>query len=282
MKRIRMLAAAAVLAAGAGILPALAGDQVGTSAQNRDEAVTDGGVAQLSAGRSGSPAPDASEPRPNQRPTETAERPERQGERLRMACAAVVEGERRGIACKWSASEHPEFVGYVLRRGDGETRTAIFRTADRSQTRHFDTEVRPGGTYAYAVQVLDAQGKTIGTGGPVRAQIERRHEDLRMACAGRERGIVCEWSPSRHPEFAGYVLRRGGDGTRTVVFRTRERSETRFPDSEVEPGVTYRYAVDVLNAEGEVIGSGGPVRARTRGEPQPRASASPRNDRAPR
>ncbi len=281
MKRVRMLVAAAVLAVGAGILPALADEEVGAGVRSRDGAAADVG-GPVSAKRSESPGRDASEPRPSRTPTETAERPERQGERLRMACTGVADRERHGIACKWSASEHPDFAGYVLHRGDGEARTAIFRTTDRSQTHHFDTEVRTGVTYAYAVQVLDAQGNTIGTGGPVRAQIERRHEELRMACAGRERGIVCEWSPSRHPEFAGYILRRGGDGTRTVVFRTRERSETRFPDSEVEPGVTYIYAVHVVNAQGEVIGSGGPVRARTRGEPQPRVSPSPRDGRPPR
>lgn len=279
MKRIRVLAAVALLAGGAGILPALAHDDVGASVGDEVDAEVES--PSRSPTQSATPGPGESAPPAGETPRRTAERPQAEGERLRLACTGVAEDGRRGIACKWSASEHPDFAGYVLRRGGDGTRRSVFATRDRTHTHHFDTEVQPGISYVYVIHVLNAQAEVIGQGGPVRAQIDRRHEELRMACAGREGGITCEWSASHHPDFAGYVLWRGGDETRTTVFRTGERSDTRFLDTEVEPGVTYIYAVHVLDEHGEVIGSGGPARART-AEREPRASASPADDRAPR
>ncbi|MCI0346682.1 MAG: hypothetical protein L0221_14760, partial [Chloroflexi bacterium] len=217
------------------------------------------------------------DPSPRAEPAAT-DRPRAERERLRLGCRGIVEPERRGIACMWSESAHPDFAGYVLWRGDGETRTVVFRTRDRSHTRFLDTGVRPGVTYMYAVHVLDESGEVIGSGGPVRARVEPRREELRLACAGHEEGIACRWSPSQHRDFAGYVLRRGDGESRTVVFRTRDRSHTRFLDNDVRRDVAYVYAIEVVDADGEVIGSGGPVRARAPGEPR---RAAPRDGDRP-
>lgn len=76
---------------------------------------------------------------------------------------------RYGIACKWSMSQSRRFAGYRLIRSDGYTRTVVFRTRDRERTNYLDRAVRPGQTYVYRIDALDADGRVIGTGGPVKA-----------------------------------------------------------------------------------------------------------------
>ena len=97
-----------------------------------------------------------------------------------------------------------------------------------------------------------------------------RFEELRLRCAAAAtdagRGVGCQWSQSAHPRFAGYRLVRSDGEHREVVFRTHEVEVVRHLDTTVTPGVRYRYAVEVLDAHGRVIGRAGPV---TAGVPEP-------------
>ncbi len=85
-----------------------------------------------------------------------------------------------------------------------------------------------------------------------------RPEHLRLACQpasdGEQRGIGCRWSPSTSRRFAGYRLVRGTPDGREVVFRTADRAHTRFLDTNVRPGVRYRYAVVAVDAAGHIVG----------------------------
>ena len=196
--------------------------------------------------------------------SEPEQRPERV-EQLRLACRGIDRGEHQAIECKWSQARHPDFAAYRLWRSDREQRGVVFRTNDVEQTRYLDTDVRIGVVYVYKVEAINRAGETIGASDPVRAMVrERETEELRLACegvAGERSGIACRWTPSKHPDFAGYVLWRGGDGERTKVFTSRDREATRAFDGDVDPGQTYIYRLHVLDADGNVIGHSNPARA---------------------
>jgi len=92
--------------------------------------------------------------------------------------------------------------------------------------------------------------------------VEQGREHLRLACEGvdgdRGTGVLCGWTQSSHPRFAGYRLLRSDGDQRVTVLETRDRSKTRFLDEKVRRGVRYTYAVQVVDAHGVVIGAGGP------------------------
>lgn len=96
---------------------------------------------------------------------------------------------------------------------------------------------------------------------------DARHEleRLRLECNGvveeRGPGIVCRWTASASPRFAGYRLLRGDGDERQVIFRTPEIDHTWFFDDDVERGVEYHYLVQVLDPSGRVIGASNPASA---------------------
>lgn len=185
-------------------------------------------------------------------------------EQLRLGCEGVVAALGRGVACRWSASHHPDFAGYRLVRGDGDERVVVFRTRDVDAVRHLDATVTPGQRYRYAIQVVDAEGRVIGQGGPAVAGIpEPPRQMLRFACErasdGEHRGIACRWSAATG-EVRGYVLYRSVDGgAREAIYRAGADGRLGHFDGPLRPGHRYTYAVVALGADGEVLGGGGPV-----------------------
>ncbi len=101
---------------------------------------------------------------PATRPPSRTPTPARQ--ELTLACRAA-DG---GIACRWSATDHPMFAAYALVRDDANGRRTVFRTADRSETFFVDSRVARGAVYVYTVEARDAQGQVLASGGPARAQ----------------------------------------------------------------------------------------------------------------
>jgi hypothetical protein len=246
----------AVLAIGA--VPALAGG--GTTSADRAEAP-------VQSVRSTAPALTTT---PTARAEPDQETRDDRREHLKLGCRGTATDSGPAIGCRWSPSRHPSVAGYRLWRSDGGGRHVIFRSADA--TRYVDEAVRPGQVYAYWVEAVDEDGTTIGTGGPVRAQAPaRKLEMLRMACRGTvtDRGpvIACRWSESQQRAFAGYRLWRADGEDRQLVFRTADRAATRFVDTDVRPDHPYAYTVEVVDAGGETIGRGGPVRAQASGSP---------------
>jgi hypothetical protein len=201
----------------------------------------------------------------------------------RLACKIVRDTDlpdrRAGIACAWTGVHHPKAAGYRLWRAvdvpDPEHhRTVIFRTRDLDHTRHLDTEIRPGHTFHYAVQVVGTDGGTLAWSNTVRVVVPPlpdRVEALRLGCEGvradtdlpgvHRPGIACRWSPSTRPAFAFYRLIRGDGEERVVVFRTDDRRGTHHLDIEVEPGQSYRYVIEAVAADGHVVGRSEPARA---------------------
>jgi hypothetical protein len=73
-------------------------------------------------------------------------------QQLRFDCAVVIDTDRQGVACRWSATTRPLAVRYVLYRSvDGGPREAIYRTRLHGRLRYFDADVKAGQTIRYAV-----------------------------------------------------------------------------------------------------------------------------------
>lgn len=93
---------------------------------------------------------------------------------------------------------------------------------------------------------------------PEREQ-ERRFEKLEMRCAYMahedNRGVGCQWTPSKHPNFAAYELWRGDrEGNRVLVLRATDRRHTRGFDADVPAETKVVYAVRVVDADGQTLG----------------------------
>lgn len=91
-------------------------------------------------------------------------------------------------------------------------------------------------------------------------------ERLALRChPGTEAGgaprVMCEWSGSNSPGFAGYRLMRkaGPDGAITKVFATPDRTVRYYADAAVQPGTVYTYLVEAKDGAGRVVGRSDPV-----------------------
>jgi hypothetical protein len=91
----------------------------------------------------------------------------RPAEALRFNCAFVIDGDSRGVACRWGEASRPAAVRYVLYRSvDGAAREAIYRVGLNGRRAFLDTEIVAGQTIRYAVVALAADGRVVGIGGP--------------------------------------------------------------------------------------------------------------------
>lgn len=202
---------------------------------------------------------------------------DRPRDRVRLACEPANRDTGFGIGCRWSEASSSPAAGYRLWRAvdvpNPRDHRRIVARGGLDFVSHFDTDVSGGHVYHYAVEIVDARGRTLGWSDTVRVALVR-DEQLRLACEAvdgdRGTGLLCEWSESRHPAFAGYRLIRGDGHGRVTVFETREVSTTRFLDEQVRRGVRYTYGIQVIDAHGRVIGTGGPSTAGLRPMPNDR------------
>jgi hypothetical protein len=86
---------------------------------------------------------------------------------LRFNCAVVIDADRHGVACHWSATTRRAAVRYVLYRSvDGGPREVIDRVRINGRRRFFDRDVKPGQTIRYAVVAKTRTGRVVAIGGP--------------------------------------------------------------------------------------------------------------------
>jgi len=70
----------------------------------------------------------------------------------------------------------------------------------------------------------------------------------------------CGWSESTAPNFHLYLLTRELVGTpRQTVFTTEDRSKHSWGDIGLAQGSEYSYIIEAYDADGHLIGRGGPV-----------------------
>jgi hypothetical protein len=189
-------------------------------------------------------------------------------ERLRLSCAPQTIGHRDGVKCKWSASTQHHIRAYQLYRivvGDARELIATIGPDDRLM--HFDPRVSAPSTIIYGVVGLNRNGRVVAIGGPERVVLEKRVEELRFVCRRDsiegERGILCRWSRSQQRETRGYLVYRSIDGAeREVIAHVGLDARRANFDTEIIPGAVHIYYVAAVDADGEVIGIGGPERVR--------------------
>ncbi len=200
--------------------------------------------------------------------TEKIDVDERNRDRVRLACESSTRDGGHSIGCKWSEASTAAAAGYRLWRAvdvpNPRDHRRIIARGGLDFRSNVDTDVSAGHTYHYAVEIVDGRGRTLGWSDTVRVALVR-NEQLELACDGvdgdRGTGIFCEWSESQHPRFAGYRLIRSNGDVRETVLETREVSTTRFLDEKVRRGVRYTYGIQAVDANGNVIGKGGPSTA---------------------
>jgi hypothetical protein len=91
----------------------------------------------------------------------------RPADKLRFDCAFVLNGDRSGVACRWSGSTRPAAVRYVVWRSvDGGPREAVYRTGIGGRRTFLDRDVTAGQVIRYAVVAYARHGRVVGVGGP--------------------------------------------------------------------------------------------------------------------
>lgn len=200
---------------------------------------------------------------PDRAPVRQAE-PKPIPEELRLHCNGRSTDEgRAAVVCEWTPSQRRNAAGYALVRTNGDQREVVFSTRSLTETRAIDADIRVGVRYTYVVLVKDANGRTIGSGGPVTAGVEKPADDLEvlhMACAQRaDLAVVgCEWRPTASEAAVGYQLWRIVDrGERELIWRGG--LDTISHVSRVPADATVaRYAVLAVDKDGKTVGQSRP------------------------
>jgi hypothetical protein len=110
----------------------------------------------------------------------------------------------------WKASSSKSVTRYVVLRGEGELpwKATLQRLAEvaRGQTSYEDRDVKPGRVYHYAVQAVDAAGRS----GPLsqRARTQPRVVEGVVASVLSERQVELTWNAPAEDDVAGYHVER--------------------------------------------------------------------------
>lgn len=206
---------------------------------------------------------------------------------LRLRCARA-EDRPAAVTCEWSASEDRAFAGYKLwratydpaARDDASRRSGrqvIFTTRDRRQVRHVDTTVERNKGYGYAVEAVDAQGRTLAHSQVAKVGPADRPAKLALGCERTDpKSVACHWTQSDHAAFASYRLERapvertesGGarHGEPHTIFTSQDRTVTRFLDSEAPSSHGWVYRLAVLDSQGHIVAASEPVGIRPAGD----------------
>jgi hypothetical protein len=202
------------------------------------------------------------------RPVEVRPADDEPDETLRLSCnGRTTDSGRSGVACTWSATTQRAAAGYRLVRTDGDTRTTVFRTRDLTQTSAVDGNIRLGVTYGYSILVVNEQGETIGSGGPVRAGVKAPDPELEvltLRCEAADDVVAarCTWRPTTSEAAVGYQLWRVVNrGERELVWRGG-LDQTAVRDDLSNTTRLVRYAVLAVDAQGGIVGQSRPVALR--------------------
>lgn len=167
-------------------------------------------------------------------------------------------------------------------RTNGDTRSTVFTTRDLNQTSAVDTQIRLNVAYTYVVLVVDANGETIGSGGPVDAGVRSPDADIDVitfecTSATDVLGARCDWRPTNADDAVGYQLWRiVNRGERQQVWRgglDQISARDILPDGTL----VARYAVLAVDAGGNVVAQSRPVTLYFRDGEQGRPAVSKRS-----
>ncbi len=204
------------------------------------------------------------------RPADVKPRPER--EALRLECVGSLnDAGEPGIGCNWSEAKGATAAAYVLYRGTGDERIAIFRTDGLANTRFVDFDVKVGVRYRYKVVVLNAEGNKVGASRATTAGVappEPEIEALDLKCEAIEaaesdgQGANCRWSATSTRTAVGYQLWRAVDrDARELVWRGG-LDTNHYADRLPASAQLVSYAVLAVDADGEIVARSRAVQVR--------------------
>lgn len=195
---------------------------------------------------------------------------------VKLGCRGHVEEGAGAVACRWHPTTDRAVASWQLWnlqvRPELGARTLVAELGvDASGYR--DTNVDVPAAYVYAVLALDADGEVIGRSRVVKAVLHERDrapEPLHLGCDGQSAEtnrteldaaapdhaiwVTCEWRPATSDLAAGYVVWRSiDDGERSVIARTG-LEQTAIRDDDVAAGHRYRYVVQAVDADGNLVG----------------------------
>jgi hypothetical protein len=210
-----------------------------------------------------------------------AQTEDRKREHLELECRPVSEANAPAVACKWSASSHPDLAGYRLFRAQRWMGQVVYRG---KETSFVDHDVRPGRRYFYVAQAIGADGRPLGRSNAAKVKVPPdRPERLKLDCSlvnqpttaqvdvAADRAVACKWSASSDPAFDHYRLGRFGRGGRQVAYRGKD---TEFVDREIRQG-NYRYVVGAFSASGRLLGWSNWAEVRIPPQPEPKPVPKP-------
>jgi hypothetical protein len=191
---------------------------------------------------------------------------------ISLGCALVTPNPlsptfpNRAVVCRWAPPAAVTIRAYrVWRAVDAGPRRLLATIPSGAAHRYADFAIRSGHAYHYFVAGIGQDGSRVAKSPVVTVRVGRPAEFLRFNCLiiidGAHRGVLCRWSDALRPAARRYVLWRSVDGAaREAIYRTSEDGRRSFFDTDVKPGQHIRYAVVALDANGHVVGFGGPDR----------------------
>jgi len=189
---------------------------------------------------------------------------------IKLGCAVVIPvpaSAHPRIVCHWTGLDTVPVRAYRLWRSvDGKPRVLIAIVQPGQPLRHADPNVSAGHVYRYFVAAIGPSGDRVGFSNVVTVRLARFPEVLRFNCFfmvdgvdGAIQGVRCQWSAATRPTAVRYVLYRSvNGGARQAIYRTPLAGPRSFLDTDVKAGQTIRYAVVALDANGRIVGVGGP------------------------
>ena len=149
-------------------------------------------------------------------------------------------------------------IGYNIYRGTSPADMVVISNPGSRQTSHMDPGLVPGATYHYAMSSITAAGEGPLSGIVTGTPYELPTGPTDLVAVGKIGSIEISWSPPLDDGgrmVYGYLLYRGIQaGVMDELFVVG--ANTSYVDSNVEPGVTYRYSVSAITVGGEGIRSG--------------------------
>jgi HEAT repeat protein len=178
------------------------------------------------------------------------------------------------VTLRWPAArDDTEVAGYRIYRAAPDASLLeeqnLVASPDASQ-REWTDRPQPGREFAYAVVPVDRSGRA---GEPGKVQVKVPSDTApqgRLAlrtCVREAKELVLLWSGPMAPDVSQIEIERAegkGGEFRKVKTLTRKAGEdvSRWTDSDVRPGVTYRYRLRLRDKAGHVGAFGDVVRGR--------------------
>jgi hypothetical protein len=189
---------------------------------------------------------------------------------IRLDCTVRVADSGPVVRCDWSEPQASAAAAVRLFRLDPAVdahRRLVHRTGVPGRTGFTDTDVRPGHRYAYAIVVVNADGRVVGRSRADRVRVPRARDvealGLRCAIGPAGQAVVCEWSRPTSRDASVVTLWRMVDrGRREVVGRFRPSGPNVYRDLVPAGAKQITSGVVATDRSGVAIGRSRPTTVR--------------------